>query len=178
MSDQEIIKLYRSGRDREAFGAFMKAYQEKLYWQVRRMVHNHNDADDVLQNGLVKIWKGMDKFRGESGLFTWAYRIVTNEALSFLKQNAARLSRQIDDPDMLAQNRLISDEHFDGEEVHTKLLHVVARLPKKQQLVFQMKYFQEMKYAEIAEVLKTSEGALKASYHHAVKKIEDAFRED
>lgn len=179
MTDQEIIQLYRTkGKQEQAFGILVKEYQEKMYWHIRRMVVSHADADDVVQNTLVKVWKALPKFRADSGLYTWIYRIATNEAISFLNQRKKRSAQHIDDPEMLALSRLTSDELFDGDALQAKLYAVIETLPSKQKLVFQMKYLEELKYQEISEILDTSVGALKASYHHAVKKIEEAFKED
>jgi len=179
MTDKEIIELYKQkGQEEKAFTELLQLYQERLYWHVRRMVGSHDDADDVLQNTFMKIWKALPKFRADSGLYTWIYRIASNEALSFLNQRKRRLSFRIDDPDQLAVNRLEGDEYFDGDAVQTKLYAAIDNLPTKQKMVFQMKYFEEMKYQEISEIMDTSVGALKASYHHAVKKIEQAFADD
>ncbi|MCK5821689.1 MAG: sigma-70 family RNA polymerase sigma factor [Bacteroidales bacterium] len=179
MTDQEIIVLYKQkGQEEKAFTELLQVYQERLYWHIRRMVTNHDDADDVLQNTFVKIWKALPKFRGDSGLFTWIYRIASNEALSFLNQRKKRLALRMDDPDQVVVNQLEGDEYFDGDYVQKKLYAVIETLPAKQKIVFQMKYFDEMKYQDISEILDTSVGALKASYHHAVKKIEQAFKED
>jgi len=179
MTDQEILALYKQpGQEEEAFRLLLQAYQERLYWHVRRMVVDHDDSDDVLQNVFIKVWKALPGFRADSGLFTWLYRIATNEALSFLKQRSLRLSRHIEDPEMIALGNLEADSNFDGNAVEKKLYQVLETLPSKQKLVFQMKYFDDMKYQEISEILDTSVGALKASYHHAVKKVELAFKED
>ncbi|MEA1876322.1 MAG: RNA polymerase sigma factor [Bacteroidota bacterium] len=179
MTDQEIIELYKQkGQEEKAFTELLQLYQERLYWHIRRMVSSHDDADDVLQNTFLKVWKALPNFRADSGLFTWIYRIATNEALSFLNQRKKQLALRMDDPDQVAINRLEGDEYFDGDAVQKKLYAVVETLPVKQKMVFQMKYFEEMKYQEISDILDTSVGALKASYHHAVKKIEQAFVED
>lgn len=179
MTDYDILKLYRrKGGAEKAFSELLSAYQERLYWHIRKMVTSHDDADDVLQNTFLKIWKGLEGFRADSGLYTWLYRIATNEALSFLRQRSARQSNVINDIEELALGRLEADEYFDGDEVQKKLYAVLETLPSKQKLVFQMKYFDDMKYQDIAEILGTSVGALKASYHHAVKKIEKAFEKD
>lgn len=179
MTDQEIIQLYRQkGQEEKAFKELLRVYQERLYWHIRRLVVAHADTDDVLQNVFIKVWKGLPGFRAESGLFTWMYRIATNEALSFLKQKSLRISRHVDDPDMDAISRYASDPYFDGDAVQQKLFAALETLPERQRLVFQMKYFDDMKYQEISEILDTTVGALKASYHHAVKKIEHAFSGD
>jgi len=179
MNDQEILGLFQEkGQEEKAFGLLLDAYQERLYWHIRRIILNHDDADDVLQNTFIKIWRGISSFRSDSGLYTWLYRIATNEALSFLKQRKNKQALHIDDPEQLAMSRISSDPYFDGNMVQKKLFAVIDSLPEKQKLVFQLKYFEEMKYDQISEVLGTSVGALKASYHHAVKKIEMAFKDD
>ncbi len=179
MTDQDIIRAFKKpGGEEKAFEAILQLYQERLYWHIRRLILNHDDSDDVLQNTFIKIWKGLPNFRSESGLYTWLYRIATNEALSFLKQKQNRTNNQVDDPDGHVVNRLSADPYFDGDEIQKKLFAVMEILPAKQRLVFQMKYFDDMKYQDISAVLDTSVGALKASYHHAVKKIEEAFKND
>jgi RNA polymerase sigma factor (sigma-70 family) len=179
MTDLEIVKLYRTkGQEESAFKALLASYQERLYWHIRRLIVDHDDTDDVLQNVFIKVWKALPEFRSESGLYTWLYRIATNEALSFLKQRSLKQARHVDDPEMIALERLEADSDFDGDEIQRKLFAILETLPKKQRLVFQMKYFDDMKYQEISEILDTSVGALKASYHHAVKKIEQAFTDD
>ncbi|MBN1926181.1 MAG: sigma-70 family RNA polymerase sigma factor, partial [Prolixibacteraceae bacterium] len=156
-----------------AFNDLVIAYQEKLYWHIRKIVMNHDDANDLLQNVFIKVWGNIENFRGDSSLSTWLYRIATNESLSFLNQQKRKkglISNQ--DTDYLS-NQLKSDEYFDGDHIQRKLMEAVVRLPEKQRLVFNMKYFDNMKYEQIAKVLNLTTGALKASYHHAVKKIED-----
>lgn len=179
MTDQEILSLFKQkGQEEKAFGELLRSYQEKLYWHIRRLVIHHDDADDVLQNTFIKIWKALPGFREESKLYTWIYRIATNEAFSFLNQKKKRFALRIDDPEQGAIEKLSGDEYFDGDAVQKKLIAVVDKLPTKQQLVFRLKYYNDLKYKEIAEMLNISIGALKASYHHAVKKIEKAFKED
>ncbi len=178
MTDQDIISLFNRGNAEQAFEELLKAYQERLYWHVRKMVVDHDDADDVLQNTFIKIWNGLKGFRSESGLYTWMYRIATNEALSFIKQRKQSRSRQVDDIEGQALAMLEADPYFDGNAIQTRLYAVLETLPAKQRLVFQMKYLEDRKYQEISDILNTSVGALKASYHHAVKKIEQAFNED
>ena len=179
VSDSQILELYRTkGKAEKAFGLLLDKYQERTYWHIRRIVIHHEDADDVLQNTFIKIWKGLEGFRGDSELFTWLYRIATNEALSFLKRKANKSGRHSEDPELTIANRLQADEYFDGDEIQVRLQEVVASLPEKQRIVFQMKYFDDMKYEQISEILETSIGALKASYHHAVQKIKAEFKED
>lgn len=179
MTDQEILALFHTGgQEEKAFRELLRVYQERLYWHVRRLVLDHNDSDDVLQNVWIKVWRALPDFRGESGLFTWLYRIATNESLSFLKQRSVRISRQVPDADNLAVSRLESDPYFDGDAVQKKLFAAMEALPDKQRVVFQMKYFEDMRYQDMSDILDTTVGALKASYHHAVKKIQQAFDED
>jgi len=156
----------------QAFQRLMQNYQKPLYIHVRNIVLNHDDADDVLQNTFVKIFQNLKNFKGESKLFTWMYRIATNEALTFLNQKAKKSGISSLELQNKAIDNLKADVYFDGDEIQIKLQKAIAQLPEKQQLVFKMKYFEELKYEEISEILGTSVGALKASYHHAVKKIE------
>ena len=175
-SDAELISQFRDPGSREqAFRMILARYQEKLYWQIRRMVQVHDDADDVLQNTMIKIWKGLPGFRETSELYTWMYRIASNEAVTFLKARQRDRLRIADDPDDTLLSRMRSDPYFDGDELFETLQKAIDDLPPKQQKVFRMKYFDELTYEEMAEILKTSVGALKASYHHAVKKIQAAF---
>lgn len=176
ISDAELLGQFRDPLEREkAFRILVSRYQEKLYWQIRRIVILHEDADDVLQNTFIKIWKGLPGFRESSGLYTWMYRIASNEAISFLKAKQKERAVRAEDPDDLLINRIGSDPYFDGEELFLKLQHVIELLPAKQQLVFRMKYFEEKTYEEMSEILGTSVGALKASYFHAVRKIQMSF---
>lgn len=150
----------------------VNTYKERLYWHIRRIVMNHDDADDVLQNTFIKVYRSIEGFKGDSKLYSWMYRIATNESLTFLKQKSKKLGVSSNElQETLVQN-LESDVYFEGNEIQLKLQKALATLPEKQKLVFNMKYFQEMKYEEISEVLETSVGGLKASYHLAVKKIE------
>jgi RNA polymerase sigma-70 factor (ECF subfamily) len=172
--DRKILELFREHGQREAaFTMLTEAYSERLYWHIRRIVIDHQDADDVLQNTLIKVWKHLDHFRAESGLFTWLFRIATNESLSLIKERKKHLHNPEDQAfeNGLAET-LKTDPWFDGDEVQLKLQQAILSLPEKQRLVFNLKYFEEMKYEEMSETLQTSVGALKASYHHAVKKIE------
>jgi RNA polymerase sigma factor (sigma-70 family) len=170
--EEFIEQLLNPKTQNEAFQKLLLSYQKPLYNHIRNIILNHDDTDDVLQNTFIKVFQHLKKFKGESKLFSWIYRIATNEALSFLSQKAKKngVSSEI------LKNKIIdnlkSDPYFDGDEVQIKLHKAIAALPEKQQLVFKMKYFEELKYIEISEILGTSVGALKASYHHAVKKIE------
>jgi RNA polymerase sigma-70 factor (ECF subfamily) len=175
-NEAELINQFRDPAQRDrAFRMILAKYQEKLYWHIRRMVLVHEDTDDVLQNTFIKIWKGLPGFRETSGLFTWMYRIATNEAITFLKARQRERAMIADDPDDTIKGRLKSDPYFDGDEVFKKLNLAVEGLPPKQKKVFQMKYFDEMTYEDMANVLGTSVGALKASYFHAVRKIQVSF---
>ena len=172
--DSELLQQFRNDATKErAFTAILKKYQEKLYWHIRRMVVEHEDANDVLQNMFVKAWKGLDNFREDSRLYTWLYRIATNESLTFLEQQKKRGTVSLSDDETGLSNRVKADSNFDGNKLEWKLQLAVQQLPEKQKAVFNLRYYEEMPYNEMSKVLETSEGALKASYHHAVKKIED-----
>ena len=172
-NEKEIICLLQDAtRQREAFEAIVKEYSEQLYWQIRRLVFSHDDANDILQNTFIKAWSNIEYFRGDAKMYTWLYRIALNECLTYVNKQQANNTLSIDDADMEVMNQLESDPYFDGDETQKVLLRAIHSLPKKQQMVFNLKYFKEMKYEEISEILGTSVGALKASYHHAVKKIE------
>lgn len=173
LSDKEMIDMLQDPHTRrEGFAVLVRQYSEPLYWKVRHIVLNHEDANDVLQNAFLKIWNNLDTFQGKSALSTWLYRIAINEALDFVRRqknvNSATVSTE-DEPGVAA--RLMGDDYFDGDEAQARLQEAVARLPEVQRTVFTLKYFDELKYSEISKILDTSEGALKASYHLAVKKI-------
>ena len=177
--DREIVEGCKTpGKEEISFNQLVLKYQERLYWHIRKIVLSHEDADDVLQNTLLKVWGYLADFRSESGLFTWLYRIATNEALTFLKQKKRRAFAPWVDVERKMSEQLESDPWFDGDEVRLKLQQAILKLPDKQRIVFNMKYFDELKYEEMAVILDTSVGALKASYHHAVKKIEAMLGED
>lgn len=174
LSDQELIDKLKSGEDKErSFRVLVEKYQERLYWHIRKIVLNHDDTDDVLQNTFLKIWKNIDAFREESSLFTWLYRIATNESLTFLNQKKRNLSSSLGDLSEYLKQNLEADEYFDGDNIQMKLQKAILTLPDKQRVVFNMRYFEEMPYNEMSVILDTSVGALKASYHHAARKIED-----
>lgn len=175
--DKELLALFRQEATKDsAFTRIIRKYQEKLYWHIRRLVVDHEDANDVLQNLFIKVWKSLDNFREDSQLYTWLYRIATNESLSFIEQQKKRsttsLHNDADDEQGL-EHKLKADRDFDGNKLEWKLQMAIQRLPEKQRAVFNMRYFDEMPYEEMSRVLETSEGSLKASYHHAVKKIEE-----
>jgi RNA polymerase sigma-70 factor (ECF subfamily) len=172
--DKEILHLFRTSDSQEkAFNMLIRKYQERLYWHIRRMVVQHEDANDVLQNLFIKVWKGLSLFRQESELYTWLYRIATNESLSFLEQKKKRTSLSIDAEGVDLSESIKADKYFDAQKLEWKLQLAIQRLPEKQRIVFNLRYYEEMPYETMSKVLETSEGALKASYHHAVKKIED-----
>lgn len=171
-NDKDILILFHSEGGREtAFHRLVAKYQERLYWHIRKLLIDHQDTDDVLQNTFIKVWTGLDTFREDSGLYTWLYRIATNEALTFLN-NRKRRSLFLADPTRHLADSLEQDPYFNGDELQLKLQKALLTLPEKQRLVFNMKYYDEMKYEDMSEILDTSVGALKASFHHAVKKIE------
>ncbi|HNP53942.1 MAG TPA: sigma-70 family RNA polymerase sigma factor [Ferruginibacter sp.] len=172
--DKELLALFRNESTREqAFTRLMKKYQEKLYWHIRRLVVEHEDANDVLQNMFIKVWKNLENFREDSQLYTWLYRIATNESLTFLEQQKKRSTTSLSDDESSMEYKLKADRDFDEKKLEWKLQLAIQRLPEKQRAVFNLRYFEEMPYEEMSRVLETSEGALKASYHHAVKKIEE-----
>lgn len=174
MQEEEefIQELLNPTTQNEAFQKLLLTYQKPLYNHIRNIILNHDDTDDVLQNTFIKVYQNLSKFKGESKLFSWMYRIATNEALTFLNQKAKRGGISSETLQNKMIDNLTSDSHFDGDEIQIKLQKAIVTLPEKQQLVFKMKYFEELKYEQISEILGTSVGALKASYHHAVKKIE------
>lgn len=170
----ELLEQLKSKTYKEqAFKTLLKLYKERLYWHIRSIVKLHDDADDVLQNTFIKIYKNINNFKGDSKLFSWMYRIATNESITFINKNAKRLQVTSEEVQQIAINNLTTDVYFEGDAIQLKLQQAIATLPQKQQLVFNMKYFEDIKYKDMAEILETSEGALKASYHIAVKKIED-----
>lgn len=174
MDDRQLISLLKDPKTRElAFNQVVSLYKERLYWQIRRMVLSHDDADDVLQNTFIKAWQGLDTFRGEAQLSTWLFRIAGNETLTFLEKK--RPLQSIEDEAFSVADRLESDPYFDGDETELQLQQAIAELPERQRQVFLLKYYDEMPYDEMSRTLDTSVGALKASYHHAVKKISDFF---
>ena len=184
MTDQEILSAFHQEETKEwAFGRLLDKYQEKLYWHLRRMTQNHEDADDLMQNTFLKVWTGLHHFRADSQLYTWLYRIATNEAINLLNQKSKRATLSFDasagqdDEGFSPSAYLGTTGHVtDGDEIQKKLEMAIAGLPDKQRIVFQMRYFDEMSYEQISEVLGTSVGALKASYHHAAVKIEQYIR--
>jgi RNA polymerase sigma-70 factor (ECF subfamily) len=174
VSDNELLVQFRNPATKErAYTAIIKKYQEKLYWHIRRMVVDHDDANDVLQNVLIRVWKGLENFREDSQLYTWLYRIGTNESLTFLEQQKKKAAISFSDVESGLSNKIKADQNFDANKLEWKLQLAIQQLPEKQRVVFSLRYYEEMPYEEMSRVLETSEGALKASYHHAVKKVED-----
>ena len=174
--DKLIEDLMDENSRKKAFSTLVSLYSQRLYWHIRKIVLNHDDADDVLQNTFIKIWRNLDSFRAESGLYTWIYRIATNESLTFLSKKKKTLLDRQDDITEYFLGNIQTDPYFEGSEIQRKLQEAIARLPEKQRLVFNMKYFDEIKYQDMEKILNTSEGALKASFHHAVKKIEEYLK--
>ena len=172
-NDQEILKLVRNNATREqGFELLIRQYQRDVYWLIRRLVIDHNDTDDLTQDTFIKVWRHLDSFRGESGLFTWIYRIATNEALGFLKKKRGQNLIPVSDGTPARGGLTQNDAFFRADEAQFKFQQALSKLPAKQRLVFQMKYYDELGYEEMSKISGTSVGALKASYHHAVKKIE------
>tara|TARA_B110001452_G_scaffold256001_1_gene248954 strand:- start:5305 stop:5844 length:540 start_codon:yes stop_codon:yes gene_type:complete len=172
-----VHALQNSATQEAGFKTLIKEYQQPLYWHIRKIVFDHEDADDVLQNTYIKIFKNIKNFRGESKLFSWMYRIATNEALTFIKQKSRKLGLSLNEFNEKQVNQLAADVYFEGDAIALKLQLAVANLPEKQRLVFNLKYYEELKYEEISEILETSVGGLKASYHHAVKKIKNELEQ-
>jgi RNA polymerase sigma factor (sigma-70 family) len=177
-TDEELLeKFFHGDNPAYAFNLIVRKYQQQVYWHVRRLVICHEDANDIVQDVFVKAWKGLQNFRGDSGLFTWLYRIATNEALSFLKRKKTRFLLPVVDLERQLSDSLESDVYYDGNAIEKKIQKAILSLPEKQRVVFNLRYYDEMKYEDMSRVLGTSEGALKASYHHAVKKIEKYIRD-
>lgn len=177
--DKELVRLFHvEGKRNYAFNLIVRKFQERLYWHIRKIVIKHDDADDVIQNTFIKAYQGLDKFREDASLFTWLYRIATNESISFLKKQKNIYSLPLGEYQDHLEANLAGDGYTDGEDIQFKLQQAVLRLPEKQRLVFNMKYFDDLKYEEMSQILNTSVGALKASYHHAVKKIQKYITDD
>ena len=174
LSDKELLEQFLLPETRNyAFNLLVRQYQKRLYWHIRKILIDHNDTDDVLQNVFIKVWKNLEGFKAESKLYTWLYRIATNESINFLNQKKKRAGIPLDDVSSFLANNLESDSYYKADEIQAKLQKAILTLPDKQRIVFNMKYFDNIKYEEMSLILETSVGALKASYHHAVKKIED-----
>lgn len=179
IAESSLVDQLKAPETREAaFSTLMSTYKERLYWHIRKMVYSHDDADDVLQNTFIKVYRSIENFKGESKLYTWMYRIATNEAITFINKKARRMEISNEEVQQLAVANLAADPYFEGNEIQLKLQEAIAKLPQKQQLVFNMKYFDDMKYDDMSEILGTSVGALKSSYHIAVKKITAELKSD
>jgi RNA polymerase sigma factor (sigma-70 family) len=173
IEDSAILVSFRDERTREvAFTQLVRKYQERLYWHIRRMVVEHEDTNDILQNMLIKVWKHLENFKEEANLYTWLYRIATNETLTWIEQKKRRSSISLSDEESPVADRLVAQKGFDANKLEWKLQQAIQSLPEKQRIVFNLRYYDEMPYDEMAVVLDTSAGALKASYHHAAKKVE------
>lgn len=175
-SDDLVARIQNPATCRKAFGEVIARYSEPLYWQIRRMVQNHDDAADILQDVFLKAWQSIDQFRGAAKLSTWLHKIAINESLTFLDRQKRRNNVDIDDPDSKLAAAIEADTNIDGDRLSLQFRKAIATLPEKQRLVFNMRYFDEMPYEQISNILGTSQGALKASYHLAVKKIERYFQ--
>lgn len=176
--DSEILSSFQKPEQREAaFTRLVRKYQERLYWLIRRLVICHEDADDVLQNVFIKVWRNLAGFRSDSNLYTWLYRIATNESLSFLDQQKRKHSVSLEGLEQTT-DKIRAEEGFDANKLEWRLQLAIQELPEKQRIVFHLRYYDEMPYEKMSEVLETSVGALKASYHHAVKKVTAFIRED
>lgn len=173
-TDSDLVKRFKTpATQNNAYTELVKKYQEKLYWHIRRIVVEHEDANDVLQNTFIKVWNALANFREDSQLYTWLYRIATNECLSFLEQQKRKGTDSFDDVAEQYSNKVKADTNFDANRLEWKLQLAIQQLPEKQKIVFSLRYYDEMTYEEMSKVLDTSEGALKASYHHAAKKVEE-----
>lgn len=171
MQDEQIVELFRSGDRERAFTEIVKSYSERLFWYVRRYVCCHEDADDLIQDIFIKVWAALPSFRGEARLFTWLYRIATNETLNFVRRQKVRAALNFKSIDTELERRIDEDPYLNGGEAERKLLKALQKLPQKQRVVFSMRYFEDMRYEEISEITGTSVGALKASYHIAYEKL-------
>ena len=177
-TEEELVyQLNQPNLRAKAFSVIVRTYQERIYWHIRKMILSHEDANDVLQNTFMKAWNGLEGFRGDSQVSTWLYRIATNETLTWLTNKRMRSQNSIDDVEESLLQNLQADTYFNGNEIQLKLQKAILTLPEKQRLVFNMKYFDDITYDEMEAILGTSVGALKASYHYAVKKIEKYLSE-
>ena len=173
MTDNEIIRLYQSGRTEEAFKGIVETYSERLYWHIRRFLCSHEDTNDLLQDIYIKIWTALPTFRGDSQIFTWLWRIATNEVLNHLRKQKFKAMVSLDSSMEILRKKIDDDPYFNGNELQRELYKAIQKLPDKQRIVFNMRYFDELKYEDISEITDTSVGALKASYHHAYNKIKE-----
>lgn len=176
MTDKEIIALYNRGSHEQAFNQIVENYTERIYWHIRRFLCCHEDANDLLQDIFIKIWAALPSFRGDAQLFTWIYRIATNEVLNYLRKHKFKALVSFDSETTILERKIDEDPHFDGNAMQRELHKAIQHLPQKQRVVFNLRYFDELKYEDIAEITGTSIGALKASYHHAYNKIKDELQ--
>ena len=177
--DRSLLARFREDATRErAFTDILKKYSERLYWHIRRLVISHDDAHDVLQNVSIKVWRALADFREDAALYTWLYRIATNESLSFLESRKRRAAQSLTDHEGTLGNKLIAEQGFDPRKLEWRLQQAIQSLPEKQRVVFNLRYYDEMPYEQMSEITGTSIGALKASYHHAVKKVQAFFKEE
>lgn len=177
INDKDILELFHvKKQEQEAFRLLVDKYKERLYWHIRKIVLSHDDTDDVLQNVFIKVWGGLKEFRYESKLYTWMYRIATNEALNFLNEKRHKAYGNAEEISEILENTLESDAYFCGDDIQRELQSAILKLTERQRLIFNMKYFDDMMYEDIAEILDVAVGTLKATYHNAVKKIEDALK--
>ncbi|MDE6770402.1 MAG: sigma-70 family RNA polymerase sigma factor [Muribaculaceae bacterium] len=176
IDEKELVKqLHNPKTAPDAFNVLLKTYSQPVYWQIRKMVMNHDDANDLVQNVFLKAWNNLHNFRGDAKLSTWLFKIAINESINFINKEKQRLQLTEDADEAFLLNSIEADPFFDGDALQKELLAAIAKLPEKQKLVFNMRYYDEMKYEEMSEILGTSVGALKASYHHAVKKVTEAL---
>ncbi len=174
LDDKELFRLFMDEFTKEkAFTMIVKKYQERLYWHIRRFIVHHEDTNDILQNVFVKAWKGLHNFRQESGLYTWFYRVATNECLTYVANEKKKIAMSLSDEDNGLSNRVKAESGFDFKNIEWKLQLAIQALPNRQRAVFNLRYFDEMPYEKMSEVLETSVGSLKASYHHAAKKVSE-----
>ncbi len=176
ISENKISEFLTENKISEAFDLIVNQYKKQLYWHIRKIVILHEDTDDVLQNTFIKVWRYLENFKQDSKIYTWLYRIATNEAITFINNKKKKSEEPIENYEYYLSNTLESDEYFEGNEAQLILQKAILTLPEKQRIVFNMKYFDEIKYEDMSEILETSTGALKASYHHAVKKIESFIK--
>ncbi len=176
MTDREIMDILHKGSLEQAFGHIVDSYAERLYWHVRRFVCSHDDTNDLIQDIFIKAWTALPRFRGDSQIFTWLYRIATNEVLNHLRRQKFRALVSFESVSLMLERKIDEDTHFNGDELQRELHKAIQKLPEKQRIVFCLRYFDEMKYEEISEITDTSVGALKASYHHAYNKIKEQLQ--
>ena len=176
MTDKEIIGLYREGKIETAFNQIVRLYSERLYWHVRRFLCSHDETNDILQDIFIKVWAALPSFRGDAQLFTWLYRIATNEVLNHLRKQKFKALVSFESMQEMMEKKIDEDASFNGDEIQRQFHKAIQRLPQKQRTVFNLRYFEEMKYEDISEITGTSIGSLKASYHHAYTKIKDELQ--